>query len=172
LQNSQDTTFKPANSRAARYAAGWPEGIELNLVASKYTAPARPTAKVPNPPNRNTVLGPAVPAPAAITLFLEHGGLPSVLARRATVDAKQFVTVGGAVDGYSAANGLMCVFAASSGAIRGSFVHPGTGKAVSFAGVVFQKTQSAGGYFYYVPPRGAPAGSVAEIGSITVGLQR
>ena len=64
------------------------------------------------------------------------------------------------VEGGALAAGIRWTVAARDGGFTGSFTHPVTNRAQTFAGVVLQKTQRAGGFFRFVPATGSsvPAG--------------
>jgi len=155
------TWFKPANlPKQTLYPAGWPNGIASDFIASKYLVPTAPTTRNPNPPNPATALGPGVPGAvggaANIEVELNNGALANNTSNDASIDAKSKVTVLGATTGGpGAANGLAVAFKASTGAMSGSFTHPGQPKALKFAGVAFQKTSEAYGQFLFLPK--APA---------------
>jgi hypothetical protein len=152
------------------YAAGWPEGIAVGFAASKYAAPARPTAAAPSPANPYTVFGPALPVNAApdfatLTVSLSGGGLEGGAVQSATVTRSNVLKLAGAVSGGSPFAGFQWTFSPGDGGFGGAFLHPVTGKRVSFSGVTFQKTRRAVGSFVYLPtpPEGASVGAVEAV---------
>jgi hypothetical protein len=154
----------------APYAAGWPEGIAVGFAASKYAAPARPTAAAPSPANPYTVFGPALPVNAApdfatLTVSLSGGGLEGGAVHSATVTRSNVLKLAGAVSGGSPFAGFQWTFSPGDGGFGGAFLHPVTGKRVSFSGVTFQKTRRAVGSFVYLPtpPEGASVGAVEAV---------
>jgi formylglycine-generating enzyme required for sulfatase activity len=154
----------------APYAAGWPEGIAVGFAASKYAAPARPTAAAPSPANPYTVFGPALPVNAApdfatLTVSLSGGGLEGGAVQSATVTRSNVLKLAGAVSGGSPFAGFQWTFSPGDGGFGGAFLHPVTGKRVSFSGVTFQKTRRAVGSFVYLPtpPEGASVGAVEAV---------
>lgn len=165
--------FKPAGIVSPKtYAAGWPNGILTDFVASKFIPTGKPTAKVPVPPNPGTVLGVGVPganAPTVANLLIEvaDGGLTAATGNEGSLSAVNKLTVLGAASGQTGTNGLKASFNAGSGALSGSFVHPGTSKPVSFSGVVYQKQSKASGFFLYTPPVSNPS-AIPESGSVSV----
>lgn len=165
--------FKVANAKDKFYPNGWPDGITTDFIASKFLAPTKPTTKNPTPPNSETVLGPGLP-PAAnattanIEIALAAGALTTATSNDGSIDAKSKVAVLGATAGQTAATALKIGFVAPTGAMKGTFTHPGTGKALPFLGTAFQKTNSAGGYFLFLPPKTAPVGTPAESGRVAV----
>jgi hypothetical protein len=164
------TTFKkPLNP----YPAGWPNGITTDFIASKYFVPTTPTVKNPTPPNPDTVLGLGVPGALLTTtdnifITLADGGLTTNTSNDASLSTKNKVTVHGATSGSTTATGLKIAFVSGTGAMSGSFTHPGTGKALKFVGVAYQKTNTASGYFLYFPPKTAAPGTPAESGAVGV----
>ena len=165
--------FKPAGIASPKiYTAGWPNGILTDFVASKFIPTGKPTSKVPVPPNPDTVLGVGVPGAsgptvANVLIGVADGGLTAATGNEGSLSAVNKLTVLGAASGQTAANGLKASFNAGSGALSGSFVHPGTNKPVSFAGVVYQKQNLASGFFLYTPPASNPS-AIPESGSVSV----
>ncbi len=165
--------FKPAGLTSPKnYTAGWSSGILTDFVASKFIPTGKPSSKVPVPPNPDTVLGVGVPGASAPTvanllIAVADGGLTAATGNEGSLSAVNKLTVLGAAPGQTAANGLKASFSASSGALSGSFVHPGTNKSVSFAGVVYQKQNKASGFFLYTPPASNPS-AIPESGSVSV----
>ena len=165
--------FKPAGIASPKmYTAGWPNGILTDFVASKFIPTGKPTSKVPVPPNPDTVLGVGVPGASAPTvanllIAVADGGLTAATGNEGSLSAVNKLTLLGAAPGQTAANGLKASFSASSGALSGSFVHPGTNKPVSFSGVVYQKQNKASGFFLYTPPASNPS-AIPESGSVSV----
>jgi hypothetical protein len=165
--------FKPAGLTSPKnYTAGWPNGILTDFVASKFIPTGKPSSKVPVPPNPDTVLGVGVPGASAPTVAnlligVADGGLTTATTNDASLSAVNKLSVLGATSGQTGATGLKASFSASSGALSGSFVHPGTNKSVSFAGVVYQKQNSASGFFLYTPPTSNPS-AIPESGSVSV----
>lgn len=164
--------FKPDTTAFRKpitpYPAGWPNGITTDFVASKYFVPTKPTVKNPTPPNPDTVLGLGVPGALLTTtdnifITLADGGLTTNTSNDASLSTKNKVTVHGATATFTAATGLKIAFVSGTGAMSGSFTHPGTGKAVKFFGTAYQKTNTASGYFIYAAP-----GTPAESGAVGV----
>ncbi len=162
--------YRPAGL-AAPYAAGWPEGITVELVGSKYVAPGVPTRTVPVPANPYGVFGPERPVNSVVTdtvpdlvpveLRISGGGLAGEIANVGRVNGLNVLSVTGPlVEGGALAAGIRWTVAARDGGFTGSFTHPVTNRAQTFAGVVLQKTQRAGGFFRFVPATGSsvPAG--------------
>jgi len=131
--------FKPPLAADALYPSGWPSGIRVDLLGSKFLG-----ATV----TKNTVLDtvPAVYPAVNALLSLRYGGLPSMLSNNLTV-GRTLVSVQGAPAGGAAAlNGLVTL--GSTGQITGRFARPdAAGSSVQMRGVVFQKTHHGAGYF-------------------------
>ena len=148
--------FKPANAKDRLYPDGWPGGITTDFAASKLVLPTKASVANPAPLyllGTHSILGlVGAPTPADITLTLADGGTPG-FSNEATADAKSKVIIGAASAGATAAPKLKTTLAAGTGALTGSFTHPGNNKAAAFSGVVFQKTHTAGGFFLYFPPK-------------------
>jgi hypothetical protein len=164
--------FKAAGlARQTNYPDGWPQGITVNFAAAKFLPPKKPTLLVPHPPNPDTVLGAGL-APAAtsatvnLTVALANGGLGASTENDASIDALSKVTVLGATASQSGADTLTTRFVPSTGMMSGTFIHPGTGKAISYQGIVFQRTHTAAGCFLYSPAKGTAfsSGSVRVVG--------
>jgi hypothetical protein len=147
------------------YPAGWPGSITTDFVASKFIAPKTPT-------NAGTVLGAGVAGGSNLTIVTAEGGLVTTAgvatSNDATIDANSKVTVGAATTGLTGANTLKTSLVAKTGALSGSFIHPATNKAVKFAGVAYQKTESAAGFFIYLPPANASGVPAAGSGAVEV----
>jgi hypothetical protein len=163
--------FKPANPKDKLYPIGWPAGIKVDLLGSKFIVPAKPTRTNPNPLyllGRDHILGlPGVQTPTGVMVVLADGDITPIagISKAATVDGMNRVIITGPVDALN----LEATLTASNGRLGGSFKHPGSNKTVTFGGVVFQKLHTAGGYFLYYPPK--PAGQPAPSGlSGSVGL--
>lgn len=150
------------------YPNGWPGSVTTDFVASKFIAPKTPV-------NAGTVLGVGVPGGSALTIVTAEGGLTTTAgvatSNDATIDANSKVAVGAASAGLTGANTLKTSLVAKTGALSGSFVHPATGKAVKFAGVAYQKTGTAAGFFIYLPPANTPGASAAASGAVEVTKQ-
>jgi hypothetical protein len=150
--------FKPGNPRDTAYRSGWPNGIQVDFLGSKFVVPARPTQTNPTPLyvlGTDNILGLAgVPSPTAVTLVFADGGTQG-FSKAAAVDGRNKVIITGPADALN----LKATLAASSGYLTGSFKHPLNNKTVSFGGAVYQKLHTAGGYFLYYPPKppGQPA---------------
>lgn len=137
---------KPAAPKDKLYPLGWPLGIDADLSASKFFAPAQPTAKNPNPPyitGTHNLLG--LTAPSQVTVAITDGGTPG-LSNDASVDVKSKVAVGGATTGATAATTL-AVALKNNGSLSGGFAHVPTQSGGKLSGVVLQKAHTAGGFF-------------------------
>ena len=96
-----------------------------------------------------------------VELRLSGGGLAGEIADVGRVNGLNVLSVTGPlVEGGALAAGIRWTVAARDGGFTGSFTHPVTNRAQTFAGVVLQKTQRAGGFFRFVPATGSsvPAG--------------
>ncbi len=137
--------FKPAGLPAQKnYPNGWPRGITVDFVASKFAPPA----------SGATVLG--ANSGAALEIDLTDGGLAATVNVDATITAPATIAITGANP-----QTVKVSLISATGALSGSFIHPGNTKSASFSGVVLQKSKSAGGFFLYTPATGQPAVSGA-----------
>jgi hypothetical protein len=167
--------FRPLGL-AAPYSAGWPEGITVDLVGSKYVAPGVPTRTVPVPANRYGVFGPELPVNSVLTdtvpdfvpveLRLSGGGLTQEIANSGRVSGGNVLSLTGVLGAGSLANGLKWTATASDGGFAGSFTHPVSGRALPFGGAVLQKTRRAGGFFVFQPSRGQA--NPAAVGGVEI----
>jgi hypothetical protein len=171
LAVAQMSWVRPSGLVAAPYAAGWPEGITVDLLGSKYVPVTRPTPAVPVPANPYTVFGPKLPVTAlvldevpdfvGVRLGITGGGLAA-----ATTDEGQLSPLNVFKVTSPGAAYLRLVFAMGDGGFRGSFMHPVTNGMQPFSGVVLQKTKRAGGGFVFQPESGATI--PAAVGSVEV----
>ena len=144
--------YQPAVATAKHYPSGWPAGIRVDLLGSKFTIPA---------PAANTSAFTGLPVPDAdgnATVHFIDGNLPSpgldlginvsplnVISVLNPGDTKLTLTMlfpSDRLDGATHRRGR-----ATNGAFSGSFVHPQTGARSNCKGVIFQKQQGAFGYF-------------------------
>jgi hypothetical protein len=140
--------FKPANAADTAFRPGWPGGIKVDLLGSKYVAPTLvnvPTAR----------------------LILSDGNLASPTLNHFAVNAAGVVTV---LDPAVGAPTLSMKLY-GQGLFSGSFTHTPSGKTAKFDGVVLQKAQTGGGYFFGGPPTGSPAGSTPQSGAVTIAAE-
>ncbi|MEY5010420.1 MAG: hypothetical protein RLZZ253_1559 [Verrucomicrobiota bacterium] len=167
--NTRTTTTK---NLTALYPDGWPEGIAMQVLASKYIAPAKATVRAPNPPNPNTVLGASVvgvAAPAAnLQITLADGMLPDETLNTGALSALNAVTVYTAPEGTIGASQMRVTFVSSSGLFSGSFLHPVSKKTVTFSGAAFQKTGQALGSFLYMPVVATDPEGTPQVGSVVL----
>ncbi|MEO5803088.1 MAG: Ig-like domain-containing protein [Verrucomicrobiota bacterium] len=121
--------FRPANSASKFFANGFT--TQTSLLGSGYSqATGQPVLTVPA--GEENVL-----------VNLGEGDLQSDLQQPATLEINnQFV-----IPASSNEEKLRVSISATSGALRGSFVHPVTGRTTKHNGVVFQKQNRAEGYF-------------------------
>ena len=151
---------KPAGlTQPANYAAGWADGIELGLSASRYVSPKAATTALPNPVNPGTVLGPTVlPVTASPTPNIGIELFAGALLPAKYNDGRlsQSGSVVALVMPSGGATDLLLSFTAANGKFKGSFKHPLTSKPVTFDGVAHQKQAIAGGFFLFVPSAGSP----------------
>ena len=142
--------FKPAGLQGYPYPKGWPLGIGVDFVGSKF---------VPTDPNQSpllTQLGipPALtPTSANALLGLSDGGLADALNNQLSISPLNTVTVLGPPPGGIGAQGLSVTLWVN-GRFTGSFTHPHNGQTTGYQGVLLQKSKTGSGYFFGPPPTG------------------
>lgn len=131
--------FKQPSASDALYPEGWPSGIRVDLLGSKFLSPSGT--------NKTALGNDAVLSPKVNGLLsLSHRDVLPVLLNNLTI-GRTSVIVQGAPVGQTAGV-IKQVGFGSSGFISGTFVHPSPSRAeLSFRGVVFQKGQRGAGYF-------------------------
>ncbi len=151
--------YKPANSSDTSYRSGWPNGITVYFLGSKF---------LPSSISGKTILGNNPVATPTINALLElsDGSLTTLLDNRLSISAANLATIFGAPTGGTAAQ-LLSVTLSANGTFTGSFRHPVSNKTTTFAGVVMQKTQTASGYFMGLPS----TGTITQSGSVTISPQ-
>ncbi len=135
----------------APYQGGWPNGIETNLVGSKYIVPGQPSRSVPVPVNPYGVLGPNIPlnsvpgdsVPNEIEMRMElvvgagNGGNYLMMfngANALTLSIAEAAAAG--IEGKLVQ--FRSQFSKSNGTFTGSFRDSATSVQYKFAGVVLQ----------------------------------
>lgn len=131
--------FKQPNALDPLYPEGWPSGIRVDLLGSKFLSPSATNKTVLG---NDAVLSPKVNA----LLSLSHGDVLPLLLNSLTI-GKTSVLVQGPTAGQTAGF-IKQVGFGSSGIVSGIFVRPSPNHTeVSFRGIVFQKGQRGSGYF-------------------------
>lgn len=116
---------RPGGVKGALHPAGFTN--ELESLGSRYVAPA----------TGSRVLG-----FSSAAVVLDGGNLPSALTNAVVLNAHNKVTV----DAPNPQK-LSLTLAVSSGALRGNFTHPQTGKSTPVKGVLLQKQNVGAGFF-------------------------
>jgi len=138
---------KPQRPADLYYPAGWPGGILMDFVASKYIPPSLPTASNPTPLNPGTAFGNSVAVGDDLHIELAEGALPQPTKNTATAQAAGIIQVGAAAPGQQAAPSLTAKATTSTGRLSGSFRHPVSGLLVTYEAIAHQKTGVGSGYF-------------------------
>jgi hypothetical protein len=120
------------------YPDGWPDGIKVDFIGSKYVVPNR-TANQSVLPGLSPV--DLVEGNAGFT-FADANLVPTPFTKAVNIDAKNKITVV-----TPGTDKLAATITAGTGKIVGSFIHNASLKRTSFSGVVFQKQEAAAGYF-------------------------
>ncbi len=126
--------FKPPPAKikqSTTYPDGWPRGILVNFIGSRYAKP-NGSAAIPNLP--------AMDADGNADVNLAEAGLLDPLNLGVNIDPKSKVTPVGA-------GGLKLKIKTSNGAVSGQFTHPATGQTSNITGVILQKTGQGTGFF-------------------------
>lgn len=135
---------RPANPKATNYRAGWPDGILVDAVASKFLLPAV---------SQLSLLGNAVSTGGA-NAVLSCTGIGPVLANELTVGTGAVVTVLGPPPGVIGGEATLKI--GPTGLLMGKLTAPSLSGPVTLQGIVLQKTATAHGYFL-----GRPVGALA-----------
>jgi hypothetical protein len=132
----------------AGYLAGWPNGITVDFVASKY--------------DKTKGFGLTNTSPSGLNLKFEASGgdLANAVEGNPNLSTKNALTV---LKTTANPNKLTTRFTATTGALSGTFTVSGEKKATTFAGVVLQKSQIASGFFL----RGTKAATQSGLIQIT-----
>jgi len=155
--------FKPENSRDSAYRSGWADGIKVDFLGSKFLSPYLKSS----PLFGKTLLGndPAsVPATNALLGFSDGLGVD--------LSNDLAVTLSGAVSILNRPDDDLrrSIKLSRNGKISGSFKYPPSGRTVLFNGVIFQKQQSAAGYFLTQPDSVSVPGALLG-GAVTISPQ-
>ena len=136
--------YKPASAREPRFPAGWPGGIFIDFLGSKFARTAGQSI-LPG-------LG-LLDADGNAEFEAEGGGIPGTLVQTLAIDSRNRVQI---VDTNNSA--LRLVLHARTGLLSGRFTSP-VGQVVKVFGAVFQRQARVGGFFI----GGATAGSIGVI---------
>jgi hypothetical protein len=135
------TWVKLQDLAAPAYTGGWPQGIRVDVIGSKYTR-AKGAAALP-------WLG-AVTAAGNAQVKFSGAGLATAQTASVNVDPKGKVTVVN-----SAVPGLKLSFATKTGSLTGEFQHPVSGAKTKFYGAAFDLQSFANGFFLNQQQSGA-----------------
>jgi len=137
--------FRPADAKAKRYGAGWPDGIAVDLVGSVYVPPdpKAPTASLPG-------LTP-VDADGNADLAFTGGGLPDTT-KALNVSEKNKATV------VVAGDKTTVTIDGKTGLFSGRLASATGGAPTPFQGVILQNQRSGAGFFL-----GATAGGAVTL---------
>lgn len=149
--------FKPTKLQDTSYRSGWPDGITVDFLGSKFISPAA----IHSPLAGKTLLG--IDPPTTATLTLSDGGLAAPLINQLSVNIKNTVTV---TDPDTGAPKLK-VKLGKKGTFTGIWVNTPDIQPTPFEGVILQKTQNGSGFFLSVPPN-SPSGTPKQGGAVTI----
>jgi VCBS repeat-containing protein len=129
--------FKPAKANAEAYPAGWPEGMPLDLVGSKFILPPRGSGRSVFPG-----LDAAATAGNALVQIADESTAPPILTIPIRIDPRDQVLVL-----EPRGENFRASITPSTGWFRGSFTDTGSDRATKFHGAILQKQRRASGYF-------------------------
>ncbi len=130
--------FRPAEPRARHYPDGWPGGIRIDLLGSKFVGPRKGIAA--------SILPGLNPTDAAgnASLVLSDGNLPIP----GQIDISVNVTPNNRAALITPPLGMNASLTIGAGGLLGGlFIHPENGKRTIPSGVIFQKQERATGFF-------------------------
>ncbi len=144
--------LRPADAKAKHYPAGWPGGVNVDLVAASYNS-AKQTPAVSVFPGLN--------ANGEATLQFEDGKLTGLITKDVIISTANKVTNVPETD-----KSIKLTVVAPTGALFGSFTHS-DGEKPAFKGTIFQKGPTKGGYGYFLSTV-APGGPTGESGGVSI----
>jgi hypothetical protein len=130
--------FKPANPNYAANPAGWPAGMDLPIVGSRYEPPSATSSGM-------VAVAPAVEyalKSRLTTVILSGGGIPEALEIPTLIANNEFVPLPG-----SPLRRFSLSINPRNGKLTGEFKHPVTRKSNRIKGVVLQLQKIGVGYF-------------------------
>lgn len=150
--------FRPAQPKLQWYPLGWPQGVRLDLLGSKFTVPpaAPPTSVFPGLGAVNTSDG------NASLSFLE-GLLTTTVSKNLNISPTNAVTNASVTD-----KTFTAALNKSSGEWKGTFTHS-DGKKPAWQATTFQKVgphRGAHGFFLTVQP--APVNGLGQSGAVSI----
>jgi hypothetical protein len=129
--------FKPATPGADAFPDGWPGGVPIDLIGSRFTPPPHGSGRSIFPG-----LDPADAQGNALVKIADESAARPLMTIPISIDPKnQVLVIQPGDDRFQAS------ITPSIGWFRGSFIAEGSGKLVRFNGAVLQKQQRASGYF-------------------------
>lgn len=129
--------IRPAQPRARYYKAGWPNGITVDAIGTRYNGVA----------SVNFGQGADDLALGNTTLVFDKGALPSAISKSANLNQ----TTGVVKLIPATATDYKLVLPAATGLFSGTFTYPGSSKP-AFKGVILNKGANQGGFGYFLSP--------------------
>jgi hypothetical protein len=160
--------FKPADENALIYPDGWPQGLDVSLVASKYVAPSgaeaeRRPIEIFLPRAEATVVD-----RLDLTLLVSGGGLAGEVEYACSLEKDKKISFAG----RALEDKVRCDFSMLAGSFTGSFVNPSTQQTVRMIGMVLQKQGVARGYFMSSPTDPTDPAGRWSAGSVEIHFAR
>jgi hypothetical protein len=145
---------RPAIGRPpAIYPQGWPDGIRIDAVGTKWIAPA----------SLDFGQGPADSVNGNASLICLNGPLPSALTQPGSVDPQT-----GSVKTIPTDTGIArLALTGKTGLFRGSFKHSDQ-KTTSYRGILLNKGANKGGFGYFLKKPAATSGESGQSGSVSL----
>ena len=144
--------FKPVNVQARRYPFGWPEGLDLKLIGTRFVVVEGESVV----PDLSDV------SDSNAVLSFSQAGLTEELKKELRISAKNGVSKQPASDSSYALK-----LSAGRGQFEGWFLHPNHGRA-NFTGVILQKGGNRRGFGHFLTERSRGGGGVGASGSVVL----
>lgn len=143
---------RPAIGRApAIYPQGWPDGIRIDAIGTKWAAPA----------SLDFGQGPTNPVNGNASLIFLNGLLPSALTKPVSIDPQT-----GSAKAISTDTGIARIaLTGRTGLFRGTFKHSDQ-KTTNYRGILLNKGATKGGFGYFLKKPTAASGESGQSGSV------
>jgi hypothetical protein len=154
LRGTNFLWFRPARPSSRYYPAGWPTGLQTDLLGAKYINPVAASV-LPG-------LGPTDPANGNATLIFSDGKLTGPLSRNVNIDPANVVTNAPSTD-----KTFQLKIIKGSGQISGSFKHTDLTHP-PFRGIILQKGVNAGAFGFFLSKVPPTPGATGESGGVSL----
>ena len=147
--------LRPALPTASDYKAGWPNGVTVSPVGTKFVAPTTGSV-LPSLLGMNPTLGNA-------TLDFTDGLLSAAVSKSLNIAQ----TTTNIVTKLSGDTSYTLQVVNGTGAFSGAFTHS-PGKSVAYKGIILNKGGNKGGFGYFLSPPPLSTVGAAQGGSVTL----